>query len=234
MDSSERLAEQYLLSQGFANVVYEPGGNVPPDFLVDGHIAVEVRRLNQNHSDGVNTRGLEEVAIPLWKKVENLVKSFGAPTAAESWFVFFRFSRPIAEWKVLEQKIRNALQTFEKDTLRKSGTIFVDSGFEMDVIRAGKVHSTKYLMAGYSDAESGGAIFAEMEANITYCATEKSQKIARFRSNYQEWWLVLIDHIGFGMNDSDRSMFREQVSVSHNWDKIIIVDPLDISRHLEL
>jgi len=44
MDSSERIVYEYLSSQGFSDVAYEPDGNVPPDFLLNGRIAVEVRR----------------------------------------------------------------------------------------------------------------------------------------------------------------------------------------------
>ena len=44
MDRSEQVAMKHLLFCGFSTVVYEPDGNVPPDFLVDGSIAVEVRR----------------------------------------------------------------------------------------------------------------------------------------------------------------------------------------------
>jgi len=52
MDSSERIVYQYLSYQGFSDVAYEPDGNVPPDFLLNGRIAVEVRRLNQNEDTG--------------------------------------------------------------------------------------------------------------------------------------------------------------------------------------
>jgi len=48
MDSSETLAKEYLRFLGYTDIIYEPDGNIPPDFLVNGRIAVEVRRLNQN------------------------------------------------------------------------------------------------------------------------------------------------------------------------------------------
>ncbi len=44
MNDSERLAREYLLYLGFKSVIYEPNGNIPPDFLADDKIAVEVRR----------------------------------------------------------------------------------------------------------------------------------------------------------------------------------------------
>jgi hypothetical protein len=41
MNDSEKLVFEYLKSRGFDKVVYEPDGKVPPDFLIDGRIAVE-------------------------------------------------------------------------------------------------------------------------------------------------------------------------------------------------
>jgi hypothetical protein len=216
------------------SIVYEPDGNVPPDFLVDGTTAIEVRRLNQNHYDGAQTKGLEEVAIPLWKKIEKLVKSFGPPTAGESWFVYFRFGRPVESWKTLEPKISAALQAFSQRADREKGAILADNGFEADVFRASKVHSTMFVMAGCSDNESGGWLLSEMETNIRYCASEKSRKISGVRGKYSQWWLALVDHIGYGLDDFDREMFRDQVSIEHDWDKIIIIDPRDPTRYFEI
>ncbi len=56
MDTSERIVWEYLLHRGFRDVVYEPEGKVPPDFLVDNRVAVEVRRLNQNEDTPVGER----------------------------------------------------------------------------------------------------------------------------------------------------------------------------------
>jgi len=45
MDEAEMLSEAFLRSRGFKAVVYEPDGNIPPDFLCDTRVAVEVRRF---------------------------------------------------------------------------------------------------------------------------------------------------------------------------------------------
>ena len=89
-------------------------------------------------------------------------------------------------------------------------------------------------MAGCSDDESGGWLLAEMETNIRHCASEKAHKIAKVRSKYPEWWLALVDHIGYGLDEFDREMFRDQVSVAHTWDKIVLIDPRDHTRWFEI
>jgi hypothetical protein len=39
MDATEALAARYLESLGLGPVVYEPDGNVPPDFLLGDRVA---------------------------------------------------------------------------------------------------------------------------------------------------------------------------------------------------
>ena len=48
MIDCETAVDRFLRHSGFTDLVFEPDGNIPPDFVVEGRIAVEVRRLNQN------------------------------------------------------------------------------------------------------------------------------------------------------------------------------------------
>lgn len=84
MDDSENVAYEYLLSLGIGSVIYEPDGKVPPDFLVNGRIAVEVRRLNQNEVTKTGISGLEEIRIPLHKNLVKLFSSLGPPKRGKS------------------------------------------------------------------------------------------------------------------------------------------------------
>jgi len=178
MDATEKLVADFLAHRGYTDVVYEPDGNVPPDFLVEGRIAVEVRRLNQNYTKGGSTQGLEEVAIPLWRRVQKLALSLGPPTRGLSWFVFFRFRRPVEPWKKLQSKIRGALQDFINRTTHEKTSLALGNGFELEIFRAGNPRPTFYLMAGHSDGESGGWLIKEMQKNLRICISEKTEKIA--------------------------------------------------------
>ncbi|WP_239797687.1 hypothetical protein [Candidatus Nitrotoga arctica] len=192
MDASEKLVQDHLHHRDYVDVVYEPDGNVAPDFLVNGAIAIEVRRLNQNHFGGPNTKGLEEAAIPLWNQVKDLLSSMGAPTKGESWFVHFEFNRPVERWKTLRKKLRSALAAFAVATKQERAIIAKGRNFELEVFcRTSKPHATMFVMAGYTDKESGGWLLAEMETNIRYCARKKEEKISKVRSKYPEWWLLI-------------------------------------------
>jgi hypothetical protein len=235
MDATEKHVEDHFKGRGYTNIVYEPDGNIPPDFLLDGQVAVEVRRLNQNHFDGGDAKGLKEVAIPLWWRVKRLVESFGPPTSGESWFVYFRFSRPVEAWKSFEPMLRSGLDSFISMPIKSRMVLAMGQGFELEVFcRTSSPHATLFVMGGCSDQQSGGWLLAEMQTNIRHCASEKARKVAKLQPKYPVWWLALVDHIGYGLDDFDREMFRQQVSVEHSWDKIILIDPRDHQRYLEI
>lgn len=236
MDDSERLADQYLRSLGLGKVDFEPDGNVPPDFCVDARIAVEVRRLNQSiTSPEGDTRGLEEVSIPLWKNITRLLPTLGPSVAGESWLVSLDFQRPLESWKSLECKVRRELSSFMTGPQRQPTTIIVSKNLSLDIFHAGSGHEDFFAFAGSCDDDSGGWLLHEFEKNLRFCIAEKERKIAPHRSKYDEWWLVLADHVGLGLDDEDRREVRERsASIEHSWAKIIILDLRDRRRAFEI
>lgn len=232
MDASEAIVEKLLKHMGFESVCYEPDGNVPPDFLADGRVAVEVRRLNQNYDAGNGKRGLENTAIPLSDRVEKLASSFG-PAEDESWFLVFHFSRPIKPWGELKPKLRAKLAAFRARPERSSGPVYADENFELDVIRASQPLEHYFCMGWCSDRQSGGFIVSEMLENIAHCSDEKLNKIASFRNKYPEWWLVLTDYIGYGLDDYNKQQLLAHAKRPAGWDKIVVVSPSNPKKWLE-
>ncbi len=104
----------------------------------------------------------------------------------------------------------------------------------MSVVRASKPHGTLFLLGMFSDWDSGGWVFAEVECNLGICIAEKTRKIAAVRSKCPEWWLVLSDHIGFGLSEFDRQQFRATVSIKHSWDRVILVNPTNYADAFEI
>ena len=103
MNHSEKLVFEYLTAWGFSNIVYEPDGNVPPDFAIDGRIAVEVRRLNENEKTATGHRGLEEVSKPLTALIKKALVATGPPRYGISWFVSYSYRRPLPPWRQLDK-----------------------------------------------------------------------------------------------------------------------------------
>lgn len=233
MDRSEQVVSEYLSHRGFRDVVYEPDGNVPPDFLIDGCIAVEVRRLNQNEDTSNGHRGLENEAIPLQAKVRTLLKTLGS-SDGESWYVMYRLRRPLPPWDQLEAALRSELAEFRNNTDRQATTRMVSPRFSVTLIKAGRPHPDFFVLGGFADSDSGGFVLAELSRNIRICVTEKTRKVACVRAKYPEWWLVLVDRIGYGIDQRDHEEVRQLFQFEHSWDKILLVNPLDATQGYEL
>ena len=235
MKDSDKFAYEYLLHRGFASIVYEPDGNVPPDFLVDGSIAIEARRLNQNEESEERYRGLEEV----WKPLNNLVEKAVAftidqPPIGESWFVVYAFRRPLPPWKQLEKLVAVALRNF-RESNHQPGKVRLTSNFKLEFIRASSVHPTFFVFGGWRDSDSGGFVMGETIRNLRICIGEKTRKIANIRGRYPEWWLVFEDRISFSdWDESELIRLREFVHVDGSWAKVILVNPNDHAKWFEL
>lgn len=235
MDASEKSVSVYLANRGYGALVYEPDGNVPPDFLIDGRIAVEVRRLNQNDDTAEGLRGLEETAKPLHAAVTKVLTALGPPTTGVSWFVIYTFSRPLPSWRQLERTLAGALRRFQEEPSDQPTAIRIARRFTLRSVRASKTHPTFFVLGGSSDRDGGGFIVAEMARNLRICIDEKSRKVARFLDRYPEWWLVLEDRIGYGvLDESDQHDLRELISVDDPWCKIVLVNPLNPAMGFEL
>ena len=121
-----------------------------------------------------------------------------------------------------------------EDCAKKEDLTVLGNGFEIEIFQAGSPRATFYVMATYSDRDAGGWVLAEMQKNLQKCIDEKTEKIAKVRERYAEWWLALADYIGFGLDDFDRRQFSQNVSLAHNWDKIILVHPTDHTHAFEI
>lgn len=230
MDPTEQRALEFLHSRGYWNAVYEPDGNVPPDFAF-GHIAVEVRRLNQHDLSG---RGLEVSALPLAMKFRNLLTSLGPPQGP-SWFVTFRYRRPIEKWSALSGKIKKALSAFRQRPSEEVDHLPISDRFSLGLARSSKAFESFFVLGGYTDHDAGGWITAETIKNLAIVIPEKSAKVERFHAKYVEWWLVLVDHISYArFEDHELSALREHVKRPAAWNKIFLVNPLAPHHAIEI
>ena len=227
-DECETIAKDHLINLGFERIVYEPDGNNPPDFLVDDRIAVEVRRLNQNELTETGFRGLEEIRIPTEERIRKLLVSLGPAKANTSWFVGYKLKRPILPWGQIEPELRRRLEVFRDNTSNWEPCQIILGGFELDIfLKAGDPHPTFFVYGGGCDEDTGGFEFVETQKNLRLCIAEKTLKVARVRHKYPEWWLILVDRIGYGVTESDRKLFTEHLGIDHEWDKVILLSPLD-------
>ena len=227
MKREEKWVEEYLTHQGFKDIVYEPDGNVPPDFLVNGKIAIEVRRLNQHHIDkSGKPEPLEQLAVPLRERLETLLTALGPPVNGVSWGVSYRFKRPqlTRDW---EPVVREKLQAFQCEAVPADECVIeIDRNFRLRLIRTSKPGGLAFMLMGNTDSNAGGWVIPELENNLALCIAEKTRKIAAYRSRYPQWWLIFIDFVMGGI--------EEPVRIKHDWDKVIMVHPGNYAAAYEI
>ena len=197
MDKTERTAHDYLRHRGIEQqeIQFEPDGGVPPDFLVYGRVAVEVRRLNQNEHTAGDNRGI--TSIPTWQFLESFIRSIGPSGTDESWFVAVKILRSPARPKALKKSIGSRLATFCQLPHRNAqGTYRFDmDGLRLELSRADGKHPSFFVPAILVDRRAGGFTLSEMIRNTPICIEEKTRKTAPHRRKYPVWWLILVDHI---------------------------------------
>lgn len=230
MDDTERFADEYLRSLGYTDVVFEPDGNQPPDFLVEGAIAVEVRRFNQFFQTACGSKEpLEAVAEPVVNRVEAILTGFGPSADGKSWFVHVALTRPVASSRLLTRAVKGAFRAFLDAPGRTACTFRVAEGLELDFKEARTPQPHAFMLGGVSDYDAGGFILGETIESLKVVVPEKQEKVAPYRDRYPEWWLVLVNFLSYRLSENDLDELRSSPSVPHNFDKVVLVNPLDTS-----
>ena len=234
MKREEKITENYLISSGFKNIVFEPDGNIHPDFSIGGKIAVEVRRLNQNVFTKDKARGLEEDRIPLFSLLEASLKKFDSQYVGKSYWISIRFSRPISNSKTTQKTIMDSLNDFLNNPTPLPCWIQVSETIFLHISESQPVEGKVFRFAMGVDRESGGFVLAEFKKNFDYCMKEKSEKIKEYYSRYASWWLVLVDSIAYGFNENDKKQIRSMLRINSCWNKVIVLNSLNGDNILEI
>jgi len=227
MNREERITEAYLKSLGFKNVIFEPDGNIPPDFSIDGRIAVEVRRLNQHFFRKDEVQGLEEGRLPLFKLLQSCLSEFNPEYKGDSYWVSIRFRRPIEKGPTVKKAIHKALTDFLTNPFPLPYDVKVTKSISIRIFSSQPVDGRVYQFAGGTDRESGRFALAEFKKNFDHCVEGKSKKIKRYYDRYTSWWLVLVDKIAYGFDESEKKEIKSMVSMNSYWDKVIVLNSLN-------
>ncbi|MBA3041261.1 MAG: hypothetical protein KJ690_15595 [Alphaproteobacteria bacterium] len=229
MDGSEEIAKVYLESLGLGPVVYEPNGQIPPDFMI-GDIGVEVRRLNQNFESEGGYEGLESVEASVLRYVEKLLPTYGPPKDGQGWWVSLTFWRPL-DGKAIKRELPRVLAAFYAHPNPAGLDTKLARNFELEIRPASITVANHFMLGASSDFDQGGFIASEIIRNLNLCITEKAAKIATYKDRYREWWLVLPDYIGPDLNADERSTIGEHVNTL-TFSRVVLIHPRDPTKAL--
>ena len=231
MNQDEKWVKEYLSHLGFSDndIQFEPDGKVPPDFLVEGRIAVEARRLNLHVQIAPGKpEPVEDLEIPRRNDLKKLLQSFGPPKGGVAWRVSYTFKRPelTSNWK---GSLREKLKPFYQGEIeQKEREIVVDDHFSLRLTRWPGTEDYAFTYTSYRDRDSDGVVIPLLTKNVEICIAEKTRKCEPYRAKYLVWWLVLVDHLTGGLS------MPHALRMRHDWDKVVIVHPSDYAKAYEI
>src|SRR4030065_784423 len=202
MNLDEERVFKYLKAHFGENVVFEPDGKVPPDFLVDSMYAVEARRLNQNFFDKEKSEGLEQLSFPIFDVFKSVLKSFDSLYQGNNYWVAIDFERPLSmSMRQAKKDMEVSLRSFLTYEVRDfPHTLSVSENIDFTIFLSQPISGRVFRTAGSLDLDAGGCVIPMYTGNLRHCINEKSSKVTDYLPKYREWWLYLVDHMGWGLD----------------------------------
>lgn len=235
-NKDEAVAEKWLEQQDHAKI--ERPDQDPPDFVVDGKYAVEVRQLNlMIESDG-RTRGEEELRQPLRSAVKEAIVKFSPPAKGRGWYVDCEYDSSkfsISKIKDSKEEIEERLQVFLNNLPKPnqgsvgSEVIPLECGIRLR-LRVGCPQSAMFVLNGVYGGK-GFMVLGELIRSLQHSIEEKCRKIAKRKDCYpgHEWWLLLVDRI---LGISIQSLSRDELGKLHKGvqvqepaSRVIVISP---------
>ncbi len=234
----ESRAKLWLESQGHTDI-RRPCDD-PPDYVVEGRYAVEVRRLNRMGEDW--GKPLESWEKALEKTLQKVLAGFGPPTEGKVVYVDYDYPYrpPPPAQKEFEREAREALESVEPpvNSLLK---LKLECGVRLLLSPPvpAKSATTKYMVNDVSVATAdSGWVLSELREHIPRCIKEKSRRVrGKDRVHcYSEWWLVLVDHIEYAgqLEESELEDLREAVQFKDFWKRVVIISPENPEQFYDL
>lgn len=178
LKDDELTAQQYLLGLGVGSVTFEPDGNIPPDFVINNRIAIEVRRIEDQYWGGAKPQGLRTVQKNIEKTVRSSLSALGSMHPTDSWFVHYNFNRPLPDWRWLQAEIQETLRLFVINP-DEGNTWRLHPSFRIRIWRAAKKHTQTFLLGGNIDRDQTAFVSQAVSASLRHAIEEKTQKSER-------------------------------------------------------
>jgi hypothetical protein len=225
MKPEEVSTNKYLRNHYGENVVFEPDGNIPPDFLVNSVYAVEVRRLNQQFFEDDQALGLEQLSFPLANAVKEVLSSYDSQYSGKSYWVNIYYKRPLdRNIRQVKSEMQIALNDFLQSDLALPCTIRVNEKIDLYIDSSDLVSEQVFRIAIEGDDDAGGGVISVYSQNIRHCIFDKSSKINRYKSRYSSWWLYLVDYMELGLSNEDVTNVMSTISYLGEFDKVVIIN----------
>lgn len=222
MKKEEKIAKEYL-ERLSSDVVYEPDGNIPPDFKLNQIIAVEVRRLNKNIFGRRSPRGLERDQRSVEDGLKEIIREFDTPIPTDNYRIKLRISRPIPKIRNLKSVAKKELLSFLENKPEMPFEIKLSPNISITINKANRKSQEVFHVGIVSDRDRGGWTGPLYTDNINHCIAEKTGRIQKYKSKYSEWWLVFVDFLAGGIGEPEKTFVIQHINKGSDWKKIIVI-----------
>lgn len=218
MNFEEEIVKQYLVEKGFKNIIYEPILNESPDFLVEGKIAIEVRRLNKHHK----FEPIEKVEYNVIPKIINLIESFNIDDCSKTSIFSIFYQRPIS-FKKNKKRILVVLKLHSKN-LDNEVEYNINKNLSIRFYPSEINYENNYELGGIIDHNKGGFVIKDIIKSLEIIIPEKANKIKLNQEKFETWWLILVDYIGNGIRKNEEiEILNFLKTIQFPFTKIIII-----------
>ncbi len=223
-------------------------GDSPPDFVVGGCVAVEVRRLNWMIGE---KKGLEEIEQPCRNTLRKVLKIVGPPPGGYRVQVDCDFPFPPPDKEVVEREVGRAVKGYSESmraALDSGRAPMADReglacGIEIKYLpyvpRSGPTGDpsiSKFELVNFHLVVPGhGLVVRDSIANINRCIKDKNKKSKNNFDRYRKWCLVLVDNtimVPPSLDEDEWEQIRNGLVGTDRWSRIVVIGPN--LRHFDL
>ena len=202
-DPDEVLAKEWLVSlTSDPKSVCRPKCD-PPDYVLNGDIAVEVTRLSEQ---GRGTTSLPSLHS-LEEVVEDVLKDLGPPGNGQSLCVFWVYApwRCLPKKKRMKKQIRNALMPYTERcampeklrylSLAGIADLPLACGLSLRLVHLRPTNEApSFKFCGFSGMTEAH-IRKKLLKDLKHAVRKKSEDVRDRGSHPGPWWLVLVDRV---------------------------------------
>jgi hypothetical protein len=221
MKPEEIKAKAYLESLGKYEIAYEPDGNIPPDFLLNQEIAVEVRRLNQNFIINDRYVPIEDLEYKIFQIVRAL-EDIKYDSFDYSILFSIKYKRPLKIDRKLLKDLKLKILDYAK-TLKDEILIQINDNLIIKLIKTSQKYQKYLSLLSISDMDTGGIVHQILYDNLKISLSDKEIKVKKYLDRYKAWWLILVAHVGYYLEDYDYELLNRMPILESIFDKIIVI-----------
>lgn len=222
MNPEEKIAYKFLEQQGLGLPVFEPDGNVSPDFTLSQRVAVEVRRLNRILSeDGKLTE--ENAYKPVWKRLKRVLSTFDNQDNDKSFLLVIDYIVPRPLPKLTEKQISQKLQFFlNSHNSKLPYTLTLNDGLALRIFESEPIKGHTFMLASWGyDTRSVTNLYIN---SVQWCIAEKSDKVKPRKHKYSEWQLLLVDSMRWGLGIEEVERIKASITDLGLFDTLVVID----------